>query len=225
MDTTAFSDVSNLTSGALPIPTSSLGKIANKSPPVLVRYSSASITAMESDPLNTRRRFYSADATVQNSSSRFQHPKAAYSSSPKAISSSANTSSALVMGGQIWAAFALLGSSPNSRPTVNSPSPVKSSRAHSGSPYGNQKSARQHTSPSASPVTNRSSTYSPCAQRTQLTPTYEDSEEDFVLVDRLPQRPWRAIETMSVSMRDLDLQSSPVEEKQVNSEFLHFFLL
>lgn len=181
-----------------------------------MRYSSASIAATESEAPNARRRFYSADATVHNNSNRFQHPKAAYSSSPKAISSSANTSSALVMGGQIWAAFGLLGSSPSSRQTVNSPLQVKSARSSSGSPYGNQNLIRQHISPSASPVTNPSSAYSPNPQRKQLAPTYEDSEEDFVLVDRLPQRPWRAVETTSVSMRDLDLQSSPVEEKQVS---------
>ena len=188
--------------------TSSSSKVS----PPMVRYSSASITVAEAEAPQNRRRFYSADSA---GNSRFHAPSMTYASSPKMISSSANTSSALVMGGQIWAAFGLLGSSPSSRPNASSPSTQKSVRS-SGSPYGPQPPRHASSSPGSKPRI-QSDASSPSTQRImQPSPSFGDSDEDFVLVDRLPNRPWRAIETMSVSARDLDIPSSPVEEKQVS---------
>lgn len=169
---------------------------AHTTPAKSVLYSPAPATNLSTED-NSKKRVQSADSSkaISGTGAARRHSEGGYgwSHSPpipnyspaKSVTASGNTSSALAAA---WAAIGLLGGSTNPSSSAwkssspgNTGTPKK--RLSVNSPYG--------TSPAKSSTNSISLT-------TPRPSSMNSGSEDFVMIDRLPNRPWRATESESV---------------------------
>jgi hypothetical protein len=110
-------------------------------------------------------------------------------------------------------------SSTNTTPNKNTSQPH--TKQASLSPYGNQNQASKQALSSQTRSTENNNNYYYSDKLSQY-----PSSEDFVMIDRLPNRPWRAVESESVSVRNLNNFKvlSPIQEiHEVCIYFNHIF--
>ena len=200
---------------------SEMAEVSTSSSPKTSMYSPA--LTFEDQP-DSRRRVQSADSAKKTDSSGWSHAlnhqaqAAAYSMSPaKSIASSGNTSSARAVGGAVWAALGMLG---GSNPLSGSwKAPIGNSTATPPKPSQHGQGQAASSSPYGTPPVKPHSNMSPPGPRAVSV----SNSDDFVMINRLPQRPWRAVESESVSLKDFENSSrlSPVQEQSVLLVSLH----